>query len=41
LSADDLRSLLSTGIALDRHYVEDNARQWDVFRRWSDFFDER
>jgi len=41
LSADDLRSLLSTGIAVDRHYVEDNARQWDVFGRWSDLYGER
>lgn len=38
---DDIRSILSTGIAVDRHYVEDNARQWDVISRWSDLLDER
>ena len=38
---DDIRSILSTNIVVDRDYVEDTARQWDVFRRWSDFFDER
>ena len=41
LSADDLRSILSTNIVVDRHYVEDTARQWDVFSRWSDLLGER
>ena len=38
---DDIRSILSTGIAVDRHFVEDNARQWDVISRWSDLLEER
>lgn len=38
---DDIRSIRATGIALDHHYVEDNARQWDVFSRWSDLLKER
>jgi len=33
---DDIRSILHTGIAFDRDYVERNARDWGVFDRWGD-----
>jgi hypothetical protein len=31
---DDIRSILSTGITIDRDFVRDNAQQWDVAERW-------
>ncbi len=33
---DDVRSILSTGLAFDREYVDHWAREWSVDDRWRD-----
>ena len=38
---DDIRSILSTHIALDESYVEDKAGQWEVLDRWIQLRSER